>query len=161
MISFQRSIRKERANQPPFPSMFSNLLNFSFMDLFNCPGFIIRYFPSVKKEQTKLFQSCLLCLAFQVPEHSSVFKKQLQSKQTSLQSAQPPVILLTYVTLTPPQVHPFASVRLCLPWFFVLCGQDDFTPSNFHQFVVLEQTSIYRLNPRLCCWHILCNILEE
>lgn len=71
------------------------------------------------------------------------------------------MILLTYVTLTPPQVHPFASVRLCLPWFFVLCGQDDFTPSNFHQFVVLEQTSIYRLNPRLCCWHILCNILEE
>lgn len=85
MISFNRSIRKERANQPPFPSMFFNLLNFSFMDLFNCPGCIIRYFPGVKNKQTKLFQSRFLGLVFQVPEHSSVLKKQLQTKQTSFQ----------------------------------------------------------------------------
>lgn len=76
--------------------------------------------------------------------------------------AYPPVILLTYMTLTPPQVHPFASVRLCLLWFFMLCSQDHFPPLDFHQFVVLaEWTSTLRLNPSLCFWHILCNILEE
>lgn len=72
------------------------------------------------------------------------------------------MILLTCMTLTPPQVHPFASVRLCLPCFFVFCCQDHFLPLAFHQFVVsAEWASISRLNPSLCCWHILYNILEE
>lgn len=66
------------------------------------------------------------------------------------------------MTLTPLQVHAFVSFRLYLPWVFMSCWQDHCPPLKCHQFVVLaEWTSTSRLNPSLCRWHILYDMLSK
>lgn len=134
------------------------------MDLFNYPGCVIRYFPGVKKEQTKLCQSYLLGFVFQGPEHSLVFKKELQTKQTSFQNGLATGDFSCLHDLNSPlrfiPLHQSGSAFLG-----TLCSAVKITFSTGFSsiccFSRMNFISISRQNPSLCCWHILCNILEE